>query len=400
MTIRHGRSFKISRASPRRTARLEDPILRAPIQIVAACSLVLLALAGCDEVSETQPRQTFPPPAGLIGYTANQDDYGDVTIYLVSPDGTGLRALANGIGAADGIEWSPDGNLLSVSSFVGPSQEGVLETLSVENGASRRVAGGFDLPSQPVWSPDGRRLAFSEDIQYRGQCGLIACNPEIYAISSDGENLTRLTFRDRWWDTHPDWSSDSEWVAFSSGIPTFEPTEFWAVRADGSGLTQLTDSKPHGYPEWRPHTNQVSYLDDVGCALSSPEPCSLELFLIDVPGGTPQRLSPERMEISSVGGFEWSPDGSRLAFVSDRDGLTGLYLWGADGETTVFVDHNFEADAFDSITWSPDGHHLAFRGTRYGRGTDIVWVVAEDGSSLRVIAEADILEGPVWSPVD
>ncbi|MEO8025958.1 MAG: S9 family peptidase [Bryobacteraceae bacterium] len=54
----------------------------------------------------------------------------------------------------------------------------------------------------------------------------------------------------------------------------------------------------------------------------------------------------------------WSPDGSRLAFISDRDGSTQIYQrWMDSGQTARMTNL---PDAPSGITWSPDGHSLAF----------------------------------------
>jgi Tol biopolymer transport system component len=86
---------------------------------------------------------------------------------------------------------------------------------------------------------------------------------EIYTIKPDGSNLRRLT-RARGNDAHQGWSPDGESIVFSTtrmgfkdeGIYTDAPQpygEIFVMRADGSGLRQLTDNQwEDGTPAWQP----------------------------------------------------------------------------------------------------------------------------------------------------
>ncbi len=64
----------------------------------------------------------------------------------------------------------------------------------------------------------------------------------------------------------------------------------------------------------------------------------------------------------------WSPDGKRIAFVSNRTGNYEIYLMNADGSTIKNLTNNAAQDT--SPTWSPDGKKIAFVSTRDG-GSDI-----------------------------
>src|SRR5436190_24267124 len=77
----------------------------------------------------------------------------------------------------------------------------------------------------------------------------------------------------------------------------------------------------------------------------------------------------------------WSPDGSRIAFTSDRDSQTGsvnleIYVMNADGTGVTRVTSDTAQD--DEPAWSPDGTRLAFRSNRDGNAE--IYVVNADGS--------------------
>lgn len=93
----------------------------------------------------------------------------------------------------------------------------------------------------------------------------------------------------------------------------------------------------------------------------------------------------------------WSPDGRRLAFTSDRDGLGDVFVLHPDGE----LDNLTASDQRETApAWSPDGERIAFvRHEEAGRASD-VWVMDADGSNARNLTEQpDVIDThPSWSP--
>lgn len=92
------------------------------------------------------------------------------------------------------------------------------------------------------------------------------------------------------------------------------------------------------------------------------------------------------------GAPSWSPDGTRLAFPSDRDGNWEIYILQTDGSTGARLTHNDDRDV--SPTWSPDGKHLAFQSDREGKW-NLYTMNAADGTEVTRLADG---EEPAWSP--
>ena len=90
----------------------------------------------------------------------------------------------------------------------------------------------------------------------------------------------------------------------------------------------------------------------------------------------------------------WSPDGTRIAFRSERDGNPEINLMEADGSNPVRL--TFDSGNDDELTWSPDGQKIAFLTDRDGNNE--IYVMNADGSgpvSLTQGLQADY--SPAWS---
>ena len=98
----------------------------------------------------------------------------------------------------------------------------------------------------------------------------------------------------------------------------------------------------------------------------------------------------------------FSPDGKRIAFVSERDGNLELYVMNRDGSGLVRLTKEFALD--DHPTWSPDGKRIAFCSAREpsttaGQAWNAIYLMNADGSAVRRISPKDTADySPAWSP--
>jgi len=189
---------------------------------------------------------------GFVSRIMSHDDRieGGAQIAMINPEGGGFREITSGANNNGFPSMSPDSKRIVYRTF-GPDGEG-LRILNIETGAVTTLTSGYD--NFPIWSPRGDRIVFSR---------VDAGDYEIYTIAPDGTGVKRLTTAVGN-DAHQGWSPDGEHIVFASsrmgfkdeGAYTDAPQpygELFVMRADGTGLEQLTDNQwEEGAPAWRP----------------------------------------------------------------------------------------------------------------------------------------------------
>jgi TolB protein len=90
----------------------------------------------------------------------------------------------------------------------------------------------------------------------------------------------------------------------------------------------------------------------------------------------------------------YSPDGSQIAFESDRGGTQQIYLMSSDGSGANRI--SFGKGRYSTPVWSPNGEWIAF--TKNAGGKFSIGVMRPDGSGERILTEGYHNEGPTWAP--
>jgi Tol biopolymer transport system component len=219
----------------------------------------------------------------------------------------------------------------------------------------------------------------------------------ISVINADGTGLRRVTNPKRHiWDDSVAWSPDGSQLAFvrtdgeTCGLPCISTD---TIRADGSGLEAV--SADGGDPRWSPDGTRLASTEYFGINLAGYTTMSLDVT--DLRKGTSLVLAPRGGGTTGlfrfgfdIGGYAWSPDGSRLCFTRKVGSQAHLVLIHADGTGARLPagrPHFFDCD------WAPDGARIAT-----SDGTRIYVVsVADDGLTALTDRKADTT-APLWSP--
>ena len=236
---------------------------------------------------------------------------------------------------------------------------------------------GYGLLDSPTWSPDATRIAFTD-------------GSEVQMVSLIDGRRTNLTNHPAV-DASPAWSPNGAKIVFLSDRDG--AAELYVMNADGSNVVRLTynvgvdPSVPD--PDWAPDGSRIIFTCEV-------ESGNADICRINADGTGLVRLTSEP---TPEFGPAWSPNGSRIAFVSGSQ----LKLMNADGSgATQVATASWRPQAPD---WSPDGTRLAFQGT-YTGGTgcpadgigcpDDIMIMNVDGTALQAFSTG---WAPAWAPV-
>jgi tetratricopeptide (TPR) repeat protein len=159
--------------------------------------------------------------------------------------------------------------------------------------------------SLPSWNPEGNRLVFASDREGDRRWRL-------YTAWADGnDNGTSLSF-----GQDPDWHPNTDLIVFRGCDERGNGCGLWLMSGDGGNRAPLTNVPGDGHPTWSPDGRYVVFM-------SQERTGNWEIFRIDVQTGTVLQLTndPGIDGIPAV-----SPDSSRVAFLSNRDGNWKIWV--------------------------------------------------------------------------
>ncbi len=214
-----------------------------------------------------------------------------------------------------------------------------------------RVASFAD---QPRFSSDGKRLVYRSRQSQK---------PGLYAVNIGGNNATTISASDE--AGFPTWSPDGKHIAFVIYDVEQNSWRIYITSADGQEkAVQLVSGWA---PAWGPKGN-LAY---TGCNEGGGN-CGIR-FTTDVNLSSPVLITADPRDI----GLAWSPDGTKIAYMSDHDGNWEVYTVGVPFPEVRRLTINEANDGLPA--WSPDGQYIAFVSDR-----DDVWalyLMKPDGSN-------------------
>jgi Tol biopolymer transport system component/DNA-binding winged helix-turn-helix (wHTH) protein len=337
----------------------------------------------------------FSPDGTQIVFNSDREN-DSFDVYLMNVDGSGLRRLTNqksnetispGCWSADGTtlyllsdqngkdnifsmevepfapveiltdssrdlrlpNYSPDGNKIVYE--LSSETSGEIMVYEVESKLTASILKTETSGTFPAISPDGGSIVFQNRVEG---------NMEICVMKSDGsavKNLTNNPSR----DTMPAWSPDGEHIVFTSNRDgNYDLMQVYVMNADGSNQHRIYYSNAMSQrPTWSPDGRQIIFANDKEDGRSG----NFEIFAIEPETTEPEKRLTFRRRYDVAPAF--SPDGSRIAFISNIDGNWEIYLMRSDGSNVIRLTRDAAEDT--DPAWSPDGKRIIFSSNRTGR---------------------------------
>jgi uncharacterized protein (TIGR03437 family) len=187
-------------------------------------------------------------------------------------------------------------------------------------------------------------------------------------------------------------------IAFDTSRDVNDHFEIYSMSADGTGQTRLTNHTAIDlHPTWSPDGSQIAFQSDRDNLFTGRS----DIYVMNSDGTNVRRLTTDP-------GFDeapaWSPDGTRIAFLStradrDNNNVRQVYLMASDGSSQTQI--TFGASVQPQLSWSPDGSRIAFSAPAGNQPLLLIYTIAASGGATLpltapVSPESDIM--PAWSP--
>ena len=234
-------------------------------------------------------------------------------------------------------------------------------------------AGPVSPTGLPTFVPDMGGASSSGKIVFACYINQI---DQICIMNGDGSGRRQLTNFSAT-AFYPSLSPDGQTIYFASNQSG--RFEIYSIDINGNGLRQLTNGIGSLYaPELSPNGERILFTNEGN-----------GLWVMNPDGSKPRAIT-SKDDIDPT----WSPDGSMIAFASNRSGSRQLYVVNANGKNANQVTDLNNMGGRSS--WSPDGTRLAFY--RGPSGDRDIYVINIDGSGLQRLTNGGDNLGPSWSP--
>jgi eukaryotic-like serine/threonine-protein kinase len=353
-------------------------IYHQPIGARAAVNLTAQSIS-----AEIQP--ALSPDGKKIAFRSW--NYG-TGLFVMNSDGSQIERL-NDFGFNP--NWSPDGREIAFADeviwdFEGRSLHSRLWAVNVASRARRLITEQDAV--QPNWSPHGQRIAFWG--QQKGS------HRDIWTIAADGGTATPVT-DDAFIDWNPVWSPTGEHLYFLSNRGG--EMNLWRVAIE-EATGQL-----RGVPE--PATlssNDCQYVSFArnGTALVYSQVNRTEnlwqIAFDPVAGQVRGTAEPLTQGLKRYANFTFAPDEKRFVYLARGEPQQDLFIADLNGQQLQRLTDDVAQDL--APHWSPDGQRIAFISDRSGQYE--IWQVQPDGNGLTQLTHGADKDheavGPVWLP--
>jgi Tol biopolymer transport system component len=334
--------------------------------------VVTLAILACDDATGPGDQSD----ALEIAFISERD--GDRAIYVVGSGGTGLRRITPGLTYAFSLassSWSVDGTKLVFDGRYNRT-EGCPQVHIVrhDGGNVTELTDDSQRCNQgSMLSPTGPTVAFFSSRNLSWQVFLMNWDGSDHVVITDGACS----------DFPQSWSPDGSSLLIARTCQLDVDREIYRSDLTGSVFSNLTRSAP-SYDDaasWSPDGTKIAF--------SSNRDGDREIYVMDPDGGALTNLTNDPG--TDDGSPRWSPDGSKLVYQCDTDHTHELCVMNSDGSDRAHLTSG------EAASWSPDGHLIAFQSRR--TGDEEIYLIAPDGTGLLRLTSSAGFDGyPVWRP--
>jgi Tol biopolymer transport system component/DNA-binding winged helix-turn-helix (wHTH) protein len=313
----------------------------------------------------------WSPDGSMIAFYRSAGE-GDGT-YVVPSLGGAERKLTDtwanrfSFGSHTWLHWSPDGRWLVLSDKASADEGFSLFLISPETGERRRLTSPpatYIGDCSPAFSPDGTQVAFVRVFS--------AVVGEVYLVSVDGGEPARLT-HDGGGASNLTWAADGREIVFSTRYGG--RTQLHRLSVDGGTPKWVAASGNNAhYPAFSPNGSRLAWTQNTA---------NSDIFRAALPNNR-EASNPFSNLIGSTtfeGSPQYSPDGRRIVFQSNRSGSGEIWVCGSEVENPIRLT-SFRGPLTGSPSWSPDGRQIVLDSRPEGNA-DIYIVSSEGGGQPR-----------------
>ncbi|MBL8205536.1 MAG: serine/threonine-protein kinase [Blastocatellia bacterium] len=282
------------------------------------------------------------------------------------------------------MSWSPDGKTLVFPDRNSVAEPLGLTTLNLETGEKRSLLA--PLPSStgdysPVFSPDGKTIAFNRSIGGEPE-------RDIYVIPATGGTPEKITAVNTFL-TSVDWLPDGKSLIYCASGATREQAGVWRVMLDNRSVERVAGREVDRV--WGIVTDRQT-----GKMIWIKADFDLDIWRIGLRNGKTDTQFPAKFLASTETevGVRYSPDGKKIAILSDRSGETQAWVADADGQNLKLFSN--DRNQYEFPTWSPDGKMIATDSLVAGKHA-ITLMNAESGQRTPLVQDTFNNIAPNWS---
>lgn len=274
------------------------------------------------------------------------------------------------------LAWTRDGKALLYTDRDSPQEPIAIFEIELEAGARRRLTrppSGMRGDGASALSPDGNWLCFSRSPTIT--------RSQLFRMRLDANRKPagepELLVPTSAWDATPVFLDEGREILFSRGTMFAGPYSLWRTPfAPGAAPQRLSLSGESGWPAYSAARSRLVF---------SQSSTDENIWLVPLRDVLPS--GPSRKLIASTrndGVPQFSPDGKRIVFTSDRSGAHEVWACDRDGADLVQLT-SMRAGMTGSPHWSPDGSHIVFDSNKEGQFD--VYVIRSAGGSPRRLTD-------------